>query len=525
VSHTDNPDMDFLEPTSEVRRPTRSKVITRELAPPTDTVQLVILAGNNRGRRFQIVGQALIGRHPAAQVWLQDDGVSGRHAAISSSQGKYVLRDLGSRNGTRVNGASIQEQELAFGDKISLGARTVLVFTYADPLEEQLLQLQKMEAIGRLAAGMAHEFNNLLAVVLTNLGLMQQRRDLNEMELVACMEEARQAATRGAELTRRMLDYARLSESTRQPLDLSRLLDEIVALTRRIFDPGIHVQSQIADDLHIEGDRLQVYQAVMNLMINARDAMPGGGQLIVGGSLIDLDGEALESLPNLAPGPHVRIHVADTGRGMDAETLQKACDLFFTTKQMGEGTGLGLSMSRSIIHRHGGEIAISSQSGQGTQVEVYLPAIPRVATDGAESLAPQTNDNFSGLVLVVDDDVLVCRSLSRTLRIIGFEVIVAESGEAGVEAYRQRMDEIRLVLLDVVMPGIDGEETLARLLALDPKVNVVVSSGYTEEDVIRRMLQNGALGFLKKPYELEDLKGAIRSALKHRTDDVHSQIS
>jgi signal transduction histidine kinase/CheY-like chemotaxis protein len=500
------------ETTSELPRK-RVRCSTRELV-RTSEAQVVILAGRDRGERFTIKDHAVIGRQPSAHVWVNDEGVSGSHASITHApDGKFHLKDLGSRNGTRVNGISVAEQELAFGDKISVGVRTVLVFTYADPLEEQLLQLQKLEAIGRLAAGVAHEFNNLLAVVINNLSLLKQDR-LGDEEREVCIDEAREAAGRGAELTRRMLDYSRLSDSSTKPVDLTELLIEITKLVDRIFDPSIRVESQIESNLAVQGDRLQLYQAVMNLLINAKDALPDGGRLTLDAGMVEVTNEELDELPNLGLGPHVEITVADTGAGMDPNTLQRACDPFFTTKVAGQGTGLGLSMARGIAHSHGGEIAIDSQEGRGTTVRIYLPLMPTEEQTPVGAVEPVAERQFSGLALVVDDDLLVCRSLARTLRLLGFRVIVAESGEQGVSEFEVHREEIELVVLDVVMPGIGGEETLRRMKEVDPDVRVLVSSGFTEEDVIKRMLEGGASGFLKKPYEMGRLKQAIHQVFE-----------
>ncbi|MBW2537918.1 MAG: response regulator [Deltaproteobacteria bacterium] len=382
-----------------------------------------------------------------------------------------------------------------------------------------------MEAIGQLAAGVAHEFNNLLAVVLTNLDLLGQRDRLSEGELRACVEEARQAAKRGAELTRRMLDYSRLSDASRQGIDITGLLAEVRELAGRTFHRSIDFQVEIEDNLRVHGDRLQLYQAVMNLLINAKDAMPDGGQLTVVARAVDLEERDLDPLPNLASGPHVEVSVCDTGSGMPPGVLARACEPFFTTKRTGEGTGLGLSMARSIAHGHGGELVIESRTGQGTTVRLYLPqAAPTPAP--ATLARPRSEDpGFSGRALVVDDDPLVSRALSRSLRMLGFDVDVAESGEAGVEELRAGRGEIRLVLLDVVMPGMGGEQALAELRAVDPGVRVVVSSGFTQEPVIKRMLDNGALGFLKKPFEIDELRRVIGAALRRSPTSEVQRVS
>lgn len=503
--------------TAEVPK-ARTKTITSELPQPADRAQLVALTGTGSGRRYQIKDEVLIGRHPAATVWIPDEGVSRRHAKIVKGEsGEFTIEDLGSRNGTLVNGIAVKKQPLSFGDKIAVGAGTILVFTFADPLEEQMLQLQKMEAIGRLAAGVAHEFNNLLEVVLNNLSLVIERPDqLDEEEHGSCLIEARQAAVRGAELTRQMLDFSRISSIEMTLTDITSLVEEVSQLVGRTCGPNIHVQVAVDPDLYVNGDRLQLYQVLMNLCINAVDAMSRKGKVMIIARSVELSRAQLDAMPNLQPGTHVELLIKDSGVGMDPETLQKAFDPFFTTKETGEGTGLGLSMVLGLVRNHRGDLSIETQSRKGTTVGVYLPRAGRPGRTTAEVTADKEPPEITGTVLVVDDDDLVARGLSRTLRAYGFEVMVASDGRSAIQAYEQHRGKIDLVLLDLLMPGIGGQETFSILKRIDPDVCVLISSGNIEEDASQRLLAAGALGFLKKPYQPEELIRAISTALRSR---------
>ncbi len=420
---------------------------------------------------------------------------------------------MGSRNGVTVNGEEIKEHQLAVGDKISLGQNTLLVFTHVDPLEEQMLQLQKMEAIGRLAAGVAHEFNNLLAVVLTNLTLLEEPEELEPLDARACLVEARQAAQRGSELTSQLLDFSRTSRSQQARTDISGLVQEICQLLNRSLGPPVSIEADVEPDLSVDGDRLQLYQVLMNLCINAADAMDKQGVIKLRAATIWLEEAQAKTFPGLQAGAHVELSVCDQGCGMDTETQRRAFEPFFSTKETGQGTGLGLSTVLGVARAHRGAVDLDSSPGAGTTVRVWLPSTPPAATTTGTYPAARPPDRFTETILVAEDDVLVARSVERTLRSHGFTVITAADGEEALRLYEEQRESVDLVILDLLMPVIDGQEALARLRSLDPGLPVLISSGLAEEEVVKRTLVGGARGFLSKPYEPQELVRTIAAAL------------
>lgn len=515
---------DRLGTTCEVKRSKtpelpRRRISTSEIVRPSTQAQLVVLTGASAGRRYQVHSEALIGRDPACSIWIPDEGISRRHARVKRHRDGFCIEDAGSRNGTTVNGEEIEAQQLAVGDKISLGQETLLVFTHVNPLEEQMLQLQKMEAIGRLAAGVAHEFNNLLAVVLTNLTLLEDPEGLEPLDVRACLVEARLAAQRGSELTSQLLDFSRTSRSQKARTDLSGLVQEICQLLNRSLGPAVTIEADVEPDLSVNGDRLQLYQVLMNLCINAVDAIDKQGVIKLRAAMVWLEEAQAKALPGLQAGAHVELSVCDRGCGMDAETRRRAFEPFFSTKETGQGTGLGLSTVLGVARAHRGAVDLHSSPGAGTTVRVLLPSTPPTAATTGIFPAARPPDRFTETILVAEDDVLVARSVERTLRSQGFTVITAADGAEALRLYEQHRERVNLVILDLLMPVIDGQEALARLRSLDPDLPVLISSGLAEEEVVKRTLVGGARGFLSKPYDPRELVRTIAVALDY-TDNA-----
>ena len=386
-------------------------------------------------------------------------------------------------------------------------------------LEEQLLQAQKLEAVGQLTGGVAHDFNNLLTVILGNLHLVGSTLP-EEDGSQRFVENARAAAKRGAALTHRLLAFARKQALQPRVLDVSALIAGMDDLLRRTLGETIRVELRLDPDLwRCEVDPTQLENVVLNLAINARDAMPTGGELTLETANVELDEEEVRHFEGLEPGRYVKVSIADSGAGMDREILDRAFEPFFTTKGAGEGSGLGLSMVYGFVKQSGGDVALESSLGEGTCVCVYLPrvgeavavpvAVPEVPT-------PVRWPRGEGeLVLVVEDDADV-RSLTRTLlERIGYQTVEAEDGEHALAMLeRHPVPEVQLVFTDVVLPGrISGAELAETIHKTWPDLPVLFTSGYTRDALGAhgRLPPNAQL--LEKPFAHTDLAERIRALL------------
>jgi PAS domain S-box-containing protein len=376
-------------------------------------------------------------------------------------------------------------------------------------LQAQLLQAQKMEAIGTLAGGLAHDFNNLLQAVqgYAELVLLRPKKDeLRSREL----HEIIRAAKRGAELTRQLLTFSRKVESKLQPMELNRRVEQVKELLARTIPKMIEIELRLADDLKmINGDSTQIEQVLMNLAVNAKDAMPEGGRLFIETRNVSLDKGYCDTHLGARLGDYVLLMVSDTGDGMDQETLEHIFEPFFTTKGVGRGTGLGLAMVYGIVKSHNGYITCYSEIGHGTTFKIYLPTIeeaPEVPRDHEEHLP----EGGTETILLVDDEESVRQLGKEMLETVGYRVLVASDGEEAMGLYTRRMGDIHLVILDLIMPGMGGKSCLEALLRLDPRVKVLIASGYSVNGRLEETLRSGARGFISKPYELRDLLKRVR---------------
>ncbi|MEW5721918.1 MAG: ATP-binding protein [Thermodesulfobacteriota bacterium] len=381
-------------------------------------------------------------------------------------------------------------------------------------MEEQLLQSQKMEAVGTLASGIAHDFNNLLQAISGYTQLLNTDSRLSAEHLYH-LAQIERAVERAAELVQRLLTFSRKVKPELGPLDLNREVTQAVSLLERIIPKMIGIELDLAEDLRpVNGDPFQIEQVIMNLGANARDAMPRGGRLIFQTRNVTLSKEQARLQPGLAPGEHVRLRVTDTGQGMDKETAAHAFEPFFTTKGVGQGTGLGLSMVYGIIADHGGRITCQSRPGQGTTFEVLLPArLSGEAVPLDEDEAALEGLRGDETIMVVDDEKAIVDVARELLSQQGYRVVSAVSGEGALSLYREKAKEIDLVILDLGMPGMGGLRCVEGILALNPEAKVVIASGYQSDDWKEASRAAGALGFVGKPYRLVDLLSTVRRIL------------
>jgi PAS domain S-box-containing protein len=382
-------------------------------------------------------------------------------------------------------------------------------------LEEQLRQAQKMEMVGQMAGGIAHDFNNLLTGVIGNLALLSLPPDAANAELLAAAERA---AHRAAELTRKLLGLARKNQLLVAPVRVAEFASEVVSILRRTVDPRIEVVTELAVADPVAVDATLLNQALLNLCLNARDAMPHGGRLSIRAAAVWFTPEEVADHPEARPGGFVRLAVEDTGCGMSPETRARVFEPFFTTKPIGQGTGLGLPMVHGIVKQHGGWIVCDSELGRGTRFDLYLPraavasGVPRPSVcDTPPAIDVATPVPTSGrTVLLVDDEDMI-RTLGRSvLEAAGYEVLEAEDGADAVDLFRREHGRIDLVILDLTMPRLSGRDAFRSMTAIVPDARVLFSSGYSADDLSD---VTGAVGLLAKPYRPQELVTAVHRAL------------
>lgn len=381
-----------------------------------------------------------------------------------------------------------------------------------ESLQKQLLQAQKMEAIGTLAGGIAHDFNNLLQIVLGYADLLLMKKESQDPDRKK-LEVIQHAARDGADLVARILTFSRKSESKVRPMDLNDEIRRVEKLLRRALPKMIQIDLLLADDLRIiDADPAQIEQVILNLGVNAQHALPAGGRLIVATSNVSLGDESVNTHLGEKPGKYVLLTVSDTGMGMSPEVLDRIFEPFFTTKANGEGTGLGLAMVHGIVTQHGGYIKCYSEPGMGTSFKMYFPvSSAEILSDSA--VTGEMPAQGSETVLLVDDDDRVREMTRQMIEIGGYKVVVARSGEEALLKYGDCRDEISLVILDLIMPGMGGKLCLEELLRIDPDARVIVASGYSSDARTHHMKGSGARGFILKPYDAKGILEAIRKVL------------
>ena len=379
-------------------------------------------------------------------------------------------------------------------------------------LEDKLRQVEKLDSIGRLAGGVAHDFNNILAVILGNTGLMRDGPTAEEM--AESLSQVERAANRGASLTRQLLLFSRQQAMDARPIDLNDTVGSMTRMLRRLIGEDIDLVLQGTGSSHwIKADPGMMDQVLMNLCINARDAMPDGGRLTIGVQKIELDDTAAQRNPEAQPGRFVRLSVSDTGIGMDASTAARVFEPFFTTKAPGKGTGLGLANVYGIIKEHGGWIQLSSAPGKGTTFDVYLPALSETAgfRQAADAAAAP-----GGLetILMAEDDPELHRLAGTWLRKLGYTVLGASNATEALELWAQRGADVRLLLTDMVMPGgTSGLDLALRLRGERPDLGAIITSGYDPEKSRTDQLRESGIDYLPKPYSGADLARAVRARL------------
>jgi signal transduction histidine kinase/ActR/RegA family two-component response regulator len=380
-------------------------------------------------------------------------------------------------------------------------------------LREQLYAAQKMEAVGRLAGGTAHDMNNILAGIMGYASLLLNDLDAGT-QAHADMKSIVALCNRGRDLTTNLLGFARRGQYSRTSIALSETVASVKEVISRTAPKTISIETSIDADLpSIVGDSGQITQVIMNICINAVDAMPMGGRLTITCKKTEL----LGGMFGLPLGSYVRVDVSDTGVGMDADTISKAMDPFFTTKSPGHGTGLGLSMACGCVEQHGGVLTIDSLQGRGTTVTLFLPASSEKQSADVRHAREESAklEKMKGVVLLVDDEEAIRATGKRLLELFGFKVLLARDGKEAVDIYAASNQDIAFVILDLIMPVMDGDQTFQELVKIRRDVKVLIASGRSDEETVQRILTSGARGFLQKPYDSHKLRSELLSLGLH----------
>ncbi|HDD44395.1 MAG TPA: hybrid sensor histidine kinase/response regulator [Candidatus Desulfofervidus auxilii] len=378
-------------------------------------------------------------------------------------------------------------------------------------MEARLLQAQKMEAIGTLAGGIAHDFNNLLMGIQGHISLMLMKMDVSHCYFKH-LKAIENMVKRGAELTKQLLGFARKGKYEVKSINLNEIIENCLEMFGQVRKE-INIHKNFQKDIWlVEADRSQMEQVFLNLFVNAADAMPKGGELYVETKNIVFNDVDIKTLPfKTRPGDYVKISITDTGIGMDEATQQRIFEPFFTTKERGRGTGLGLASVYGIIKNHEGFITVYSKKGKGTTFNIYLPASKK----GIQKEKTSSKEILKGneTILIIDDEEEILKVTAEMLKSLGYKVIMANDGKEAIEIYQKNKKDIQLVILDIIMPGMNGKEVYETLRTIDPKIKVIISSGYSFNNQINEILKQECVAFIQKPFSLKELSQIIREVL------------
>ena len=399
---------------------------------------------------------------------------------------------------------------------------TGIVFVFRDITEEtrmreQLQHDRRMEAIGQLAGGVAHDFNNLLTGIAGATDLLELKVGDNP-QVRKNINTIRVSTERAAGLTQKLLAFSRKGKHVSTPVNIHTLIDETVSILERSIDKKIAIKTKLdAEYAMVSGDPSQLQSGLLNLCINARDAMPGGGELLITTSNIEFFRGCCEIDANLQPGHYIQVSIHDNGTGIPLEVQQKIFEPFFTTKEVGKGTGLGLAAVYGMVKDHHGHVSFYTEPGQGTVFHIFLPISAEV-----DNFISQEEDKVirgNGTILVIDDEDIIRTTATLILENLGYNVLLAQNGQEGADLYRQKQDHIDLVLLDMVMPVMNGREAFELIRAANPEAKIIMSSGFARDLNVADLTSKGLAGFIMKPFSRVRLSQVIGEVL--RTNKQH----
>jgi signal transduction histidine kinase/CheY-like chemotaxis protein len=379
-----------------------------------------------------------------------------------------------------------------------------------EALKEQLFQTQKLEAIGTLAGGIAHDFNNMLQGILGYAAYLKMKVPADDpmYEPLTVIEHS---AERAADLTKKLLGFARKGKYIIEPLNLNDVAENVITIITRTFDRKIKTETALNPGLWtVEGDKSQIEHVILNLCLNSRDAMPEGGTLRIETFNAEITKETKPHV-YMKEGKYAVIKVIDTGAGMDEEIRKRIFEPFFTTKEVGKGTGMGLSMAYGVVKNHNGFIEVDSAPGKGSTFTIYLPATEKKAEKEASVSKPLHKGR--GSILVIDDEEIIRNVARDILHELGYDALLASSGKEGVKIYADKKDVVGLVILDMIMPEMGGKETFKKLKEINPDVKILISSGYSKGSHEEVILDAGEAGFIQKPYNINEIAEIIKEVL------------
>jgi len=403
---------------------------------------------------------------------------------------------------------------MAFSNQIAVAIENARLYRDLERSYVSSLQSQKMEAVGNLAGGIAHDFNNILQAVLGNVSLLLFDFDEQSPHFPK-LKQIESASERASGLIRQLLTFSRKGESQPRPLDLNSEVKEVNKLIASTIPKMIDIELQLDPELRmVDADPVQVNQILMNLAVNARDAMPEGGELVVGTKNVVLDEQFCRAHAGLRPGGHVMLWVSDTGHGIEKNTLDHIFEPFYTTKGPGQGTGLGLSTVYGIVKAHHGHIKCESERGVGTTFKVYLRAL--VKTE--QALSEEIGEEYivtrgTETILLVDDEAGTRKYGKELLQGYGYTILLAGSGEEALEIMTQAKSTIHLVILDLIMAGMGGKRCLQEIIKVKPQARVLITTGYADSEVVQQALEAGAMEVLNKPFRAHEMAKTIRRIL------------
>ncbi len=378
----------------------------------------------------------------------------------------------------------------------------------AEKMEAALRQSQKMESMGRLAGGVAHDFNNILASIMGYAEFLNSKLNDPDSAEGKAVEAMLRGTERASQLTKQLLGFARKTQFNPETVSVNSMIQEALKVSEKIFDKKIDIDVELNPECwNVFADRNQIDQVLTNLFINARDAMPQGGKLYIRNENVVLDESYIREIRDLKPGQYVKISVTDTGIGIPEDVLDQIFEPFFTTKGEGVGTGLGLSVAYGIMRAHHGQITCYSEPGEGTTFNLYLPVSNQEVTETVEDTHLEAGTER---ILVVEDEEDIREVIKMQLESLGYTVVLAENGNQAVDIYRESKGDFDLVLFDLVMPGMNGVETYEHLVNINPDVRCILMSGYSKDTRAAELFQSGKVGFLQKPFRLHELTQTIK---------------